>query len=78
MEYTTRMKTDFLQSALNIVNELGWDEIDIYAVHDESDALCENVMLHIRPKDSPYWGDEAGISVAPRRTQPDKELRDHE
>ena len=52
-----------LQDALELVDTLGWETVDIITAHPDSDDL--RVVALQPPSDSPLAGEQAAITVAP-------------
>jgi hypothetical protein len=63
-EYVTTVNTDELQRGLRLLDELGWDSVDIAVVPPRSDDA--NPLLGLQqPRESLMSGDQAAITIAP-------------
>ena len=63
VERHSTVSVSVLQNALELVDTLGWETIDIITAHPNSDDL--RVVALQPPSDSPLAGDQAAITVAP-------------
>lgn len=65
-EHVTTVATDILQDGIDILDTLGWSEVDVCFV-EPSDDDADYPMLMLRPPRKSLFGEEqAAICVAPR------------
>jgi len=64
-EQVTTIKTEILMQGIEILDTLGWKEVDVCTVEGDG-----HPMLVLRPPmDSLFGGEQAGIAITPRTEQ---------
>ena len=65
-ERVTTVATDILQDSIDILDTLGWSEVDVCFVEPSDDDADQPMLMLKPPTDSLFGGEQAGIIVAPR------------
>lgn len=61
-ERVTTLQTELLMQGIEILDTLGWNEVDVCKVGGP-----DNPMMVLRPpRDSLFGGEQAGIAITPR------------
>lgn len=62
-EHLTTIETEYLKTAINVMDELGWNQLDVCYVPGKGDYP----LLRFKPPSkSLFAGENAGFSIAPR------------
>ena len=65
-EHVTTLNSEYLMQGLEILDTLGWKQVDVCTVKDES-GMADHPMLVLRPPtESLFGGEQAGIAITPR------------
>lgn len=63
-EHITTIDVEYLKSAMVILDELGWTQIDVCAIPSEE---ADYPMLRLKPPHESFFGGEnAGIAITPK------------
>jgi len=68
-KHITTVKGDILLQAAEILDTLGWKEVDVTAVGRPTDDEGYPMLILRPPTDSLFGGEQAGIAVTPRTEQ---------
>jgi len=67
-ERQTTIDTEILQQGIELLDTLGWNQVDVCTVAGANET--DNPMLVLRPpRDSLFSGEQAGIAITPRTDQ---------
>jgi len=62
--HETTIDTEILKQGLELLETLGWDQVDVCTV--DSDGVSDYPLLVLRPPhESLFSGDQAGIAITP-------------
>lgn len=71
-EQQTTVAVDLLRQALDLIDTLGWEQVDVLTVEPTTDDPDDQPMVILRPPHSALFGPadgQAGIAVTPRTEQ---------
>ena len=64
----TSLSVSLMKKALDIMQTLGWSDVDVFAVEAFDGQEDDNALLIMKPADSEWGSDrQAGIGIAPKR-----------
>jgi hypothetical protein len=65
--HQTTVDTDILKQGIELLDTLGWDQVDVVTVESGNDDNADYPLLVLRPPhESLFSGDQAGIAMTPR------------
>jgi hypothetical protein len=69
INHVSTVDTSKLKRVLDIVEKLGWHEVDVYAIEDWANDSDRNPIVAIQPRGTNIWDEEqAAVTLAPLET----------